>query len=804
MAGLARDVRYGSRALRKHFGLSIVAIFALTLGIGLTTTMFSIVYGALMRGLPYKDAERIVLVYEQNLARRWMRMDAPIHDFADMRAQQRSFAQLGAFYGGTVNVSGTEKAERYQGTWVTAEVFEIAGIPALIGRTIRHGEDMPGGDHVAVLSFATWQNRFGGDKEIVGKTLRANGVPYTIVGVMPAKYAFPDDGALWMPLQMDPLAVKRGEGQRVNILAKLKAGVSLDAANADIGAIAHRVAIEHKEQNEGVTTSVLGFVDGQIGPQPRQLLLTMLGAVFCVLLIACANVANLLLDRAAHRTKEVGIRTALGASRGAIVRQFLAEASILALAGAALGIGAAYYGVNVFNRAIADTQPPFWLDIRLHPAVLVFAIATAFLATFASGLLPAIQASRADINDILKDDSRGASSFRIGKLSRALVVFEIALSCGLLVAAGLMIKSVAKIRNIDAGFAIQNIFTARIGFPDAYEDTVAQRQFFERLESSLTALPGVTSASLSEQLPGLGIGDNAFAVEGKSYAKDSDYPRATSNTVSIGFFPTFGVRATQGRVLTSADRDGTMPVVVVNQAFAAKYFAGVDPVGRRIRLGSAKSAAPWLTIVGVVPNTFAGDPENMRPPQIFLPLSQHHQRFVSIAVHAVGAPMSLTPQVRDAVSSLDRDIPIYWAYSMTEALQRPLWFVRVFGTMFMIFGFIALFPAAVGLYAVMAFSVSRRTREVGIRMALGAKPGDVVRMVLRQGAWQLGIGMGLGLTLALGVAQLMTVVLFDVQPRDPVIFAAVVSVLSIAGFFACIVPARRATRVDPLSALRAD
>jgi len=804
MSAIARDVRYGSRALRKHFGLSVVAIFALTLGIGLTTTMFSIVYGALMRGLPYKDAERIVLVYEQNLARRWMRMDVPIHDYADIRAQQRSFAQVGAFYGGTVNVSGTEKPERYLGTWVSADIFEIAGVPALIGRTIRHGEDIPGGDHVVVLSYALWRNRFGGDKEIVGKSLRANGTPYTIIGVMPEKYGFPDDGALWMPLQIDPLALKRGEGQHVTVVAKLRTAVSLDAANADIAGIAHRIATEHKEQNEGVTTSVLEFVDGQIGPQPRQLLFTMLGAVFFVLLIACANVANLLLDRAAHRTKEVGIRTALGSSRAAVVRQFLAEALILALAGAACGVAAAYVGVSAFNRAIADTQPPFWLDIRLHPPVLLFAIATACVATFASGLLPAIQASRADINDILKDDSRGASSFKIGRLSRALVVFEIALSCGLLVAAGLMIKSVAKIRNIDAGFATQNIFTARVGFPDAYKDTVEQRQFFERLAASLTALPGVTSASLSEQLPGLGIGDNGFAVEGKSYPKNADYPRAATNTVSTGFFDTFGLRATQGRLLTSADRAETLPVVVVNQAFAAKYFVGVDPLGRRIRLGGAGSTAPWLTVVGVIPNTFSGNPENMRPPQMFLPLTQHHQRFVSIAVRTVGGPMSLTPQVRDVVSSLNRDIPIYWVYSMTEALQRPLWFVRVFGTMFMIFGFIALFLAAVGLYAVMAFSVSRRTREVGIRMALGAKPTDVVRMVLRQGAWQLGIGMGLGLTLALGVAQLMTVVLFDVQPRDPAIFAAVVSVLTVAGLFACIVPARRATRVDPLSALRAD
>jgi len=804
MSSIARDIRYGSRSLRKHLGFSVVAVFALTLGIGLTTTMFSIVYGALLRGLPYPDADRIVRVFEQNLARNFRRMDMSIHDYADFRAQQHSFSVIGASYSGTVNVSGTEKAERYMGTWATASVFDVTGVKPILGRTFRPGEDAPGGDRVVVLSYAMWHNRFGGDPAIVGKSLRANGIPYTIIGVMPDRYAFPDDGALWLPLQLDPVALKRGDGQHVAIVGKLKSGVSMDAANADVNTIARRLAADHKEQNEGVSATVMSFIDGEMGPEPRQLLYTMLGAVFFVLLIACANVANLLLDRAAHRTKEVGIRTALGASRGAVVRQFLTEALVLAALGTAGGVTAAYFGVRAFNRAIADTQPPSWLDIQLYPPVLLFAVGTAVLATFASGLLPAVQASRTDIGEILKDDSRGASSFRIGRLSRALVVFEIALSCGLLVAAGLMIKSVAKIRNIDTGFTTANIFTARVGFPATYTDTTAQRQFFEQLESRLAAIPGAQSAAVVAQLPGLGSGDNAFAIDGKSYAKDAEYPLAKTNTVSPGFFATFGVKPLEGRAFTAADRLDALPTVIVNQAFAAKYFAGVDPLGRRIRLGTSKSTAPWMTIVGVVPNTYSGDVEHMRPPFLYLPFAQHHTNFASFAVRTNGAPMSITPQVRDVVSSLNRDIPIYWVYSMTEALARPLWFIRVFGTMFMIFGAIALFLASVGLYAVMSFSVGRRTREVGIRMALGAKAGDVIGMVVRQGAWQLGIGMIAGLSLALGVAQLMKIVLFDVQPRDPVIFGGVVSVLSIAGLLASLIPARRATRVDPLLALRSD
>ena len=804
MSAIARDIRFGSRSLRKHLGLSIIAVFALMLGIGLTTTMFSIVYSALMKGLPYRDADRIVSLFEQNLARHAQRMDWSIHDFADVRDQQRSFSEIGAFYSGTVNVSGTEKAERYMGTWTTASMFDIAGVPPLLGRTIRPGEDAAGGEHVAVLGYPMWKNRFGGDASVIGKTLRANGVPFTIVGVMPDGYGFPDDGALWLPLQLDPLALKRGDGQHLQVVATLKQGVSIDAASADVNAIVRRIATEHKEQSEGVSATVMTFVDGQMGPEPRQLLMTMLGAVFFVLLIACANVANLLLDRAAHRTKEVGIRTALGASRAAVVRQFLTEAFVLAAVGTAFGIAAAYFGVRMFNRAIADTQPPFWLDIRLHPPVLVFAIATSLLATFASGLLPAIQASRTDIGEILKDDSRGASSFRIGRLSRSLVVFEIALSCALLVAAGLMIKSVTKIRNIDAGFTTKNIFTARVGFPDAYTDTIAQRRFFEQLEAGLTTMPGAEGASLTTQLPGLGENSSSFGVEGVSYTKDADYPRAGNYAVTPGFFSTFGLRAVRGRAFTSADRNDAVPAAIVNQAFAAKFFPGTDPIGRRIRLGSSRSTAPWMTIVGIVPNTYSGNTDELRPPFIFMPLSQHPSRFLSMAVRTPVAPMSITAQVRDLVSSLNRDIPIYNVYSLTDAIGRDLWFVRVFGTMFMIFGAIALFLAAVGLYAVMAFSVGRRTREVGIRMALGAQTANVLGMVVRQGLWQLGGGMAVGLTLALGVAQLMKVVLFDVQPRDPAIFGLVVAVLSIAGLLACLIPAQRATRVDPLVALRSE
>ena len=803
MRAIIRDIRYGFRSLIKSPGLAIVATIALTFGIGLTTTMFSIVYGALMKGLPFPEGNRIVAVFANNPSRGVNRNRVSYPDYAEFRQQQRSLQSMGAYTNGTVNVSGTGEPERFAGAWVTSSLFEVTRVAPLLGRVIRAGEDVPNGARVVVISYSMWQTRFAGDPAVIGKSIRANATPYEIVGVMPEGYLFPDNASIWLPLQADPLAPRR-DAQSVEVVARLKNGETLQSVSTDLNVVARRLQEQYKETNEGVGALVMGYVDSELGDEPKQLLYTMLGAVFFVLLIACANVANLLLDRAAHRTKEVGVRTALGATRGAVVRQFLTEALVLALGGAVLGTILAGVGIQIFNRAIVDSQPPFFIDIALHPPVLLFVSGVAVLATLFSGIIPAYQSSRADINEVLKDESRGSSSLRIGKMSRALVVFEIALSCGLLVASGLMIKSVVKLKNIETGFRTQNILTARIGFPFGSADTVVQKLFFEQLRERLATLPGVSAATLVSALPGTGSNSGRFTIEGKAYAADGDLPNSRFTAVSPGFFETFDMRSLQGRLLEPGDRDGSMPVVVVNRLFAERFFPGENPLGKRIRMGGRDSQRPWMTIVGVVPPTFTGDPEEPHTPFHFVPLAQNHQSFVSIAVQTNGPPMAILPEVRRTVNSLNPDIPLYFIYTMDAAIARPTWYIRVFGTMFMIFGIIALFLASVGLYAVMSFSVSRRVREVGIRMALGARGADVIRMVFRQGIWQLGIGMVLGLALAAGVAQLTQVILFDVQPRDPTIFGGVAAVLAASGLLACLVPARRATRVDPLVALRAE
>ncbi|HET7585917.1 MAG TPA: ABC transporter permease [Gemmatimonadaceae bacterium] len=806
MSGFLMELHRAVRSLRRSRGLTIVSVLALTLGIGLTTTVFSIIYGAFEKGLPFPEGHRIVQVVRDNPQQDLTNAGLPIHDFMDVRAQQRSFSAVAAYYNGTVNLSGRERAERFDGAFVTPNLFDVLGVHPILGRGFRDADDQPGAARVAVIGNAMWRNRYGGDTLVVGTSIRINGQPATIIGVMPPGFLFPEQEEIWLPLGIDPLRVERGGGLWLNVVGRLRPDVSLDQASADVAAIARRLATAYPKTNEGMRASVVSYVDAAIGREPRRLLNTMLGAVFLVLLIACANVANLLLDRAVNRTKEQGVRTALGASRWAVARQSLAEATVFCATGAVLGVGLAQGGIALFNRAIVQSQPPFFIDIRLHPPVLLFTLAVTLIAAIASGALPALRTWRTDVAEVLKDESRGSSGFRVGRLSRSLVVVEIALSCALLVAAGLTIKTIVTLRTMDHGIRTRGIFTARAGFPATYTDTLAQDRFFDELATRLEELPGAQAATISSGLPAttVGNGSGPFAIEGRAYGSDRDYPRVNTMTVTPGFFAVFDLPAREGRLLAAQDRRGSAPVVVVNEQMAQRFFPGESPLGRRIRVGGATSTEPWMTIVGVVPDVQTQDNDEPRPPMLFQPLAQHHTSFASIAVLARDAehPMSLTTSVRDAVASLDPDIPLYWLYSLDETIARSSWFYRVFGTMFMLFGGIALFLASIGLYAVMALSVARRTRELGIRMALGAGRGSVIGLVVRQSTWQLAIGLVAGLGIAAALSHLLAIILFGVQPRDPLIFGGVVLLLGVTAALAALVPARRATRVDPMVALR--
>lgn len=800
-------LRHSVRRLAGTPLLAGISVIALALGIGLTATTFSIVYGGIIRGLPFDRPEQILNVTQENPTRGFTNMGVPMPDFAEWRRQQSVFAHFAGFYQGTVNLTGQDgRPERYSGAFTTGELFAVAGVSPLHGRVFTPEEEGPGAPRVLILGYRVWQDRFEGDPGVIGRQVRANGAEYTVIGVMPEGFLFPENEALWLPLPLDPSATPRRDGIWLSVVGRLRDGRTMDQAAAEFRTLAQRLADAYPADNAEITAGVEAYTKRYVGNDVIAMLYTMLGAVAGVLLIACANVANLLLARAAGRTKEIAVRTALGASRRRVVFDLLGESLVLALLGGALGLGIAYLGVAWFNRALGTgATPPFWIDVRIDPLILLFVLGITLGAALLSGIVPAWQASGTNINEVLKDEARGSSGLRIGRFSRGLVVFEIAMSCALLIAAGLMIKSVVKLRTIDFRFRTDSVFTARVGlFEGDYPDTASRERFFEETLRRITALPGVRSAAYVSTLPGQEAGSPAFALEGKAYASDRDYPQAARAVVTPDFFATFGVPPIEGRVFGAGDLRSALPVAVVNRSFAAKFFPGGQAIGQRVRTGGRESTLPWRTIVGVVPDLHMNGVQNEAPAGYYVPLAQSDARFMSLAVYTAGAPLTITPAIRAAYLSVDPNLPIYNVRSMDEVLALDTWYYGTFGALFIVFGAVALFMAALGLYGVMAFSVRRRTQEIGIRMALGAAPRDVLRLIFHQGARQIALGLAIGLLLAVLLAKTLAVVLYGVRPGDPVVYAITIVTLAGTGGLAALLPSRRATRIDPLLAMRSE
>jgi putative ABC transport system permease protein len=809
MTGFLKDLRYAGRMLFKSPGVSLMAVVALALGIGVTATMFSIVYGALMRGLPFPEGDRIMVLLRTQLSQSDSRMSVPVHDYRDWQAQQKSFESLAALYEGTVNVTWSDRPERFDGAFITANGFSTLGVQPILGRAFRDSEERPGGGVMPViLSYHLWQDRFHGDHAALGRIVKVNSETAEIVGVMPEGFLFPSREDIWVPLREDPLQLPRGGGTPLMVYGKLQPGVTMDQASAELSGIAQRLAMAYPDANKGMGVVIRPFAKEAVGDEAGRLLGSMLAVVSLVLLIACANVANLLLARATVRSKEVGIRTALGAHRGRVISQMVAEALALALVGGALGAGLAWVGITLFSRAIVNTQPPFFLVFKLDAPILLFILAISVASAVVAGGLPALKASRLDVSTILKDESRGSSSLTMGRTSKVLVVGEIAMSLALLVAAGLTARSITTLRDLDYGFDTHAVFTARLGLFDAeFPDTLSRRRFFDELRRRLADIPGATFTGLGTTLPGgFGRGYTRLAVEGKSYAEERDYPGAFTGSVTPGYFGALGVSVAAGRAFEDGDVERSLPVAVVNQSFARKFFPDGSAVGGRFRPGASQSTAPWLTIVGVVPDLWMQGMQNAEasPAGFYVPVAQSDAHFMSILARGPADPMSLTAAVRKAVEAVNADTPIYFVDTAAGRIAENTWVYNVFGVLFMIFGVVALFLASVGLYAVMAFTVSRRTPEVGIRMALGAASGQVLRLILRQGLVQISMGVGLGLGLAILVARALRIVLFQVSTVDPFTFVVVPLVLAATGVAASLVPALRATRVDPMIALRSE
>ena len=804
-AALARDARYGWRSLRTSPGTTAMGTIALALGIGLTTVMFTIIYGLLLRGLPFEHSDRIAMVMEANPSQREPELSLSMHDFFAYRNAQRSFDAFGAWTSVTLNIAGDERPERVDAARVTAAALDIPRVRPALGRLFRTNDEVPGGDLVVILSYSLWRDRYAGDSSIVGHAVRVDGQPATVVGVMPDGFGFPREARLWVPLRLDPASSPWGTGTHVNGVGRLRPHVTLAQANADLGRIARRIESEQPATNQGVRAVVQPFIRATIPARVYALLYAMFGAVGLVFLVACANVANLLLARTAHRAKEVAIRVALGASRAAIARQFLVEAVVLSAISGALGALVSEAGIVAFRHAIAG-QAPFWADFRLHPQVFAFIAVAALLASVVSGLLPAITAARSDITDVMKDQSL-ASSRRGRRLSRGLVIFELTLSSALLIVAALTSKSVMNLRSIEPRFRTEGVMTGHITL--STRDAERQSAFFNRLEQELASLPGVTATALSSNLPGPGWSGGQAAVEGRTYARRRDRPSVRRLAVTPGFFMTFDIAMSRGRPIGPEDRVGAPAAAVVNQRFVDENFRDGDPIGRRIDLSPDDTVAKWATIVGVMPNLYAADQGSINrndpwPAEVITAFQQQPRASATIAIRTAGDPSSVAQPLRALVASLDPDLPVYSLAPMRDVLAQSRWEVRVFGGLFVVFGIAALALASIGLYAVLAFMVAQRQREIGIRIALGAAVADVIRLVVRDGAAQLAVGGSIGLMLGIGAARLAGAVLFQVRATDPGILAVVIATVAITGLAASVVPAYRATRSDPVRSLRTE
>ena len=811
MTTILADLRFGFRMLIKTPTLSLVAIFTIAMGVALTTHTFSSVYGTIVRGLPVPGEERLMSVSQDRPDLGIIGMTMSMHEYEDLRERQTVFEDLGAYYQGTINLAGDDAPpERFAGAFMSANALSHLGVQAQLGRTFREGEDAFDASPVVVLGYYVWQNRFAGDPAILGRSIRLNGETTEIVGVMPEGFAFPFDEEIWVPHRIDIASLQWGDGRSMEVFGRLREGVGIEAARAEIGTISQRQARAYPETNENAQLAVRPFEERYMPPEIRAVLWVMLAATFGVLLIACVNVANLLLARATMRSKEVAVRTALGASRFRVVWQMMAESLVLASLGGLLGLALAIWGLKVYNNAIADIYKPYWIDPRIDVPTLLFAVGITGVAAVAAGMLPALRATGVQVGNVLRDETRGSSSLRLGQFSSSLVVTEIAVSAGLLVAAGFMVKSIVNLRNVELGFETENVLTGRIGLFEAdYPTPESRGQFYGLLKQRLAEEPGVLSAALGTNLPALGTGRYFMAVEGEVYPTEADYPIVSTMAITEDYFATFGVELLSGRDFGPLDlTDDGEDVAIVSQSFADRQFPGSEALGRLVRIGGSDSERPWRTIVGVVPDMHVGGgvggigDDRMSPERLFVPRGALGASFMSFAVRTRGPPEAMASRVRTLVAELDPNLPVYDLYPLDRAISEATWAFDLFGALFAIFGAAALLLAAVGLYGVMAFSVVQRRQEMGIRMALGADRGSILKLVLGKGSAQLALGITLGLLLGAGMARPLQFILYGIEVGDPVVYGSIAVTLAVAGLIACLVPARAATRVDPIAAMR--
>jgi predicted permease len=799
------DILHAVRAVRREPGIAMMAILAFGLGIGLPAAMFSLTRSVATRGLPVAEGDRIMYLERRPEGGRGEGWGAAPRDFVAWREQQNTFVGLGAYtrFDGAIRID--VGAERFRTARVTAGTWETLGVQPVLGRSFREGEDQPGAEPVAMISHDMWVDRFDSDAGVLGRTIFVEDEAHTIIGVVPEGMHFPNAEDVWIPLVLPEGAAQAGS-PTLGVWGRLADGVSRDEAIAQFDVIASRTEQMFPDDNEGFGVSVKQYTVQHMGETPMLQMKIITAAVLLVLIVACVNVANLLLVRAVHRIRDLAVRTALGASRGRIIGQLLLESTVMAVLGGVLAVGVASAAMGGLRYWLGTERLPFWVDMRLDNQTLLYTFALTIAAGLLAGALPAIKAIVKDVHSVLKDEARGSSAMKIGGVMHALIVVEISLSMGLLVATGLMIQSVRNVRDVRLGFDTERTVMAQLGLPESY-DTEARRRFIAGLDSRLEVDPAISTHTITSNAPVTRAGGTRLAVEGRTYESDNAMPYVRRVTASPGFFETFGATLIAGRDFGPGDNEGAEPVVIINRQVAQRYFPDEDPIGRRIRLGGEESTDQWRRIVGISPDLWTNglDSSNDRnPPAAYVPVAQLPPRTLTVAVVTAAPPGQIAAALRDATGVIDPEVPVYDVKTMGEVIEDNSWFFGFAAALIGVSGLSALVLAAIGLYGVIAFSVGRRTREIGIRIAIGASPRQILRLVLWRGGRQVAIGTVLGFALAFLIGSGVSGIMFMVNPADPVVYALFGSLLIGITILATLVPARKASRIDPLAALRSE
>jgi predicted permease len=802
-----QDVRFGFRTLAQNPGYTAVAVAALALGIGANATVFSLANAVLYKNLPFADSEKVLYLTSAN-KHRMRGMDGISYpELRDLQSRSHAFSAIGAYLGCPGNFAdSTAYPENYRCRQITANGFSLIGQRPMLGRDFLPEDEREGAAPVAILSYGLWEKRYGKDPAILGRSVRINSVPTTVIGVMAKGMEFPPETQFWQPL-IPTASMKKRNARDLSLFAHLTDGVQPATARAEIAGIAANLEREYPETNRDIAFQVRTFTEANLKGQIRNVFFTLLGAVGFVLLIACANVANLSLARAVGRSREIAIRTALGAGRWRVIRQLLVESLLLSLAGGLLGTLIAQWGTRAFDAAVVPTGKPAWIDFSIDYRALAYFAAITVASGILFGLAPALRLARLDINSGLKEGGHGAGlGGRRHYLANTLVGAEVALSVILLVGAGLMIRSFLNAYQTPAGFDMSRLLTFRLA-PSAvkYPKNADCAALYQRVTEQLAAVPGAESVTLTSSVLGNGVFTQPFEMEGAPPVDARRRPSTLAMTVGDNYFDAIHVQATSGRTFTATDGISGPPVALINRGFAETHFPGKSLLGARLRVYDDATPRHWVTIVGVVPDLTQTDfTHQQNEPLIYFPYRQEPQRWMSILVATRLRPGSLGDACRRAVQNVDPDLPAHEISPLDERFALSSWPVRVFGSMFAIFAGIALLLASVGLYAVVAHLVSQRTREIGIRVALGASRRTIMQMVFAQGLLPMAIGLAIGMAAAFAVTRVLGGLLSGVSATDPFTFAAVAIVLLIAATVGCALPARRAVRIDPMSALRHD